>query len=280
MRSQIPISVNLLVARKCNYKCRFCFSHLHGLEEEFSTDQLLEIPPLLKSAGCEKLTLTGGEPFLCPMLDDVLRVAKESGLTTCVVTNGSLLTRHRLHSLKDSMDWIGLSLDSASEEVEVKLGRGLGNHVSQIRRVGSWAHELGMKLKMNSVVTSLTYDEDMTGMIKELSPARWKAFQVLPIDGENHTEVEELIISGREFRTFVSRNSCIREPGIEFVPETSDDMEDSYISILPDGRFFSNRGRKYSYGENTIFEVGVHEALGQVSWDEKKFIRRGGIYDW
>jgi radical S-adenosyl methionine domain-containing protein 2 len=142
-------------------------------------DRVLEIPQILQDAGCEKITLTGGEPFLYTGLFEILSASKEAGLTTCVVTNGSLLTREKLLSLGFRLDWIGLSLDSGYESVEKELGRGKGSHISQIRKVASWAHDLGIRLKMNTVVTSLTSSEDMTDIIRQLRPARWKAFQVI-----------------------------------------------------------------------------------------------------
>ena len=65
-----------------------------------------------------------------------------------------------------------------------------------------------------------------------------------------------------------------------FTSETVSDMEGSYIMMLPDGRFFNNFCGRYSYGSNTIFEVGVERALYEVGWDPEKFLKRGGVYNW
>ena len=280
MNSQSPLSVNLVVTLKCNYNCRFCFGHLRAIHKPLSTDRILEIPKLLAEVGCQKLTLEGGEPFLFPKLDSILYSAKEAGLTTCIVSNGSAITEETLEVISNALDWLGISLDSASERIEKQLGRGNGCHVLNSVQVADWARELGIRLKINSVITSLNYTEDMTELISHLAPERWKAFQVLPIKGENDDGMQDLSISNEQFETFIKTNRKITDKGIPFVPEFNDDMIGSYIMLLPDGSFFSNHGGKHIFGKQTIFEVGVHEALAEVGWDEEKFIRRGGRYDW
>ncbi|WP_282071372.1 hypothetical protein [Polaribacter atrinae] len=43
----------------------------------------------IAAAGFEKITFAGGEPMLCPWLPKLIKTAKELGLTTMIVTNGS-----------------------------------------------------------------------------------------------------------------------------------------------------------------------------------------------
>jgi len=280
MNSQRPLSVNLVVTLKCNYNCRFCFGHLRDIRKPLLTGRILEIPKLLAEAGCQKLTLEGGEPFLFPRLDEILYSAKKAGLTTCIVSNGSPITEDILESIFDTVDWLGISIDSASEKIERKLGRGNGNHVLNTVEVAEWAHEMGIRLKINSVITSLNYEEDMTKLISCLAPERWKAFQILQIEGENDTAIQDLLISKEQFEIFIEKNKKISSKGISFIPEYNNDMIGSYVMLLPDGRFFSNHGGKHIFGKQSIFEVGVLEALAEVGWDEEKFQRRGGKYDW
>jgi len=242
--------------------------------------RLLEIPGLLADAGCRKITFEGGEPLLYPRIFDLVDVAKEVGLTTCLVTNGSLLTSAKLERLSETLDWLGLSVDSAREEVEVALGRGYGNHVSHTTRVANWAHDLGVALKVNSVITKLNYRENMTEFIGSLGPRRFKAFQMLAIRGENEIAVDGLGIGPSEFRHFVEAHRSLDAYGIRFVPETQEDMIGSYIMMQPDGTFYSNLGHRYTYGQRSIFEGGVQSALKDAGWDSRKFLRRGGCYPW
>lgn len=278
--NHLPISVNLVVTTRCNYKCRFCFGHYKQLKAIPKDDCILEIPKLLAEAGCQKLTLEGGEPFLSPKLSELLKKAKNLGLVTCVVTNGKLVTKEKMKSLSPYLDWIALSIDSVDEATEIKLKRGDGGHISHCKEIATWAHELGIRLKINSVITSLNYTQDMKSLIRELKPDRWKAFQMLQIEGENVETTKDLIITDEKFLDFIKKHESIKMDGIDFIGESQEDMKGSYIMLLPDGRFISNNEGKYVFGKKTIFELGVLEAFKKVGWDEEKFYQRGGYYQW
>jgi len=279
-RNKIPISVNLVVTTKCNYRCRFCFGHFKQLDKTPDDSRILEIPGLLAKAGCKKLTLGGGEPFLSPKLLELLKEAKKVGLTTCVVTNANMITKEKMMALSHYLDWIAISVDSFSEYTEIEIGRGNVRHVSHCIKVASWAHDLGINLKVNSVITSLNYSENMMKHILSIKPDRWKVFQLLQIEGENIESTKDLVISEEEFQYCMNNHKSVKNVGIDFVYETIDDMKSSYIMMLPDGRFFSNHAGKYIIGKKTIFEAGVLVALNEVGWDEEKFHRRGGYYRW
>ena len=48
--------------------------------------------------------------------------------------------------------------------------------------------------------------------------------------------------------------------------------------VSPFGEFYQNLNNEYIYSDK-IHEVGVKTALGQVSFDYTKFVKRGGKYD-
>ena len=275
-----PISVNLVVTDRCNYSCRFCFGKYRTFCGHIDDSRILELPGLLADAGAQKITFEGGEPLLHPGLSDLIVEAKGHGLVTGLVTNGYLMTEIYLKELADSLDWLGLSIDSASEQVEIQLGRGFGDHVKRNLQVVDWAHDLNIPLKINSVITKLNYDEDLTELIKRLAPARFKAFQMLRIKGENDLSSKQLEITSKEFGMFVHSHIGLINDGIDFVPETQEDMTGSYIMMLPNGRFFNNIGHIHTYGKDTVFEVGVKKAFKDIHWNVRRFLKRGGLYDW
>jgi len=280
MKDIRPLSVNLALTRKCNYNCRFCFGRLCELDREPEDARVLGIPGILAGIGCRKLTFEGGEPLLNPRLGDLLKVSRQCGLVTSVVTNGSLVTKLWLETYAPYLDWLGVSLDSSNERVEKELGRGNGGHVARVSKVASWCHELGISLKINTVVTSLNCDEDLKDTILELRPDRWKVFQVLLLNGENKERARDLAIGNRRFLGFQRRNRAVRDSGINFVAESSEMMLGSYVMALPDGRFFSNREGRHVFGRSSMIDVGVMAALREVGWDVGKFLARGGVYDY
>jgi len=236
---------------------------------------MLQIPQLLADAGCEKLTFVGGEPLLCPMLASLLKTSKDCDLTTMIVTNGSMLNLSFLQQNHQSIDWISLSIDSQFENIQQKLGRGVGNHVAQTIKNFQLLKTFNIRLKLNSVITRLNYNEDMSQFILSLYPERWKAFQALLIAGQNDYSINDLVISPEEFNLF--RRNHLYIPFAVF--ESNQEMQGSYLMLSPHGEFFSNASGRHVYGPS-IIEVGVEEAMRFNAWDARKFVDRGGVYSW
>lgn len=228
----------------------------------------------LSNIGTEKITFTGGEPLLHPHLGDSLFESKRLGLTTMIVSNGSLIKQEFLEKNHTFIDWIGLSLDSSNERTEFSLGRGFGNHVEIIEQKVELIKKFGIKLKINTVVTSSNWFEDMGEIIVKLKPDRWKVFQILKIKGENDIEAERLFITAKQFMSFV-RNHI----GLNPIYEPNELFQGSYLMLDPLGRFFQNSKGHITYSQS-ILDVKPMEALTEVGWDRLKFLKRGGIYDW
>ena len=275
--SQIPICVNWTVTTQCNYGCKYCFARFPELtgKDPLSSGEMLQIPALLSDAGCEKLTFVGGEPLLCPILPSLLKTSKDVGLTTMIVTNGSLLTLGFLQQNHYNIDWISLSIDSQYERVQQQLGRGIGNHVSQTIRNVQLLRAFNIRLKLNSVITRLNFSEDLSNFISSLNPDRWKSFQALSIDGQNDHTVKDLLISSGEYALFRRNHQSLQYA----IFEDNQAMQGSYLMLSPFGEFFSNSSGRHTYGPS-ILDVGVESSLRQNSWDAQKFIDRGGVYSW
>lgn len=268
------VSVNWHVWPRCNYTCKFCFATFTDIPEALSRREALRIPGLLASAGTQKLTFAGGEPLLCPHLDELLKEAKAVGMTTMIVTNGSLLTETLLQRISRFVDWIALSIDSGSEQTERALGRGTGSHVVRAIDAASRIRRRGIGLKVNTVVTALNWREEMSWLIRDLAPERWKVFQMLVIKGENDPLSETLRVTDGQFGFFLRTHEVLAP-----IPEDNRAMSGSYLMMDPMGRLFQNTGGEYSYSD-PVLRVGFQTAINQVGWDRRKFLRRGGQYDW
>ena len=139
--------------------------------------------------------------------------------------------------------------------------------------------ERGIRLKINTVVTQINCDEDLSKFIAEARPERWKLLQVLPVRGQNDGLVDGQLITLRQFAGYVARNRSVEEMGIAVVPENNDMMTGSYVMVDPAGRFFDNMAGGHAYSR-PILDVGVDAALREVSVDPDKFRMRDSIYDW
>lgn len=273
-----PIAINYHLYKPCNAHCRFCFAtfrDVHGSLDPADATRLIEC---LREAGGQKLNFAGGEPTLHPHIAPLIRHAKQIGFTTSIVTNGARL-RPLLEAHASALDWVGLSVDSGREQVQEALGRGRGDHVVRSIALADLARAAGVRVKLNTVVTALTCDEDMSALVRRIRPERWKVFQVLPVEGQNDGSVEDLLISPEAFEAFVERHRHLAAEGYAPIVEDNDAMRGSYVMIDPLGRFYGNATGSHVYSE-PILRVGVARALEQVGFSPDKLRARGGLYAW
>lgn len=273
-----PVAINYHLYKPCNLRCQFCFATFRDVSGQLSLAGERRLIGVLRERGAEKINFAGGEPTLYRHLGELVRYAKSLGFVTSIVTNGARLEQ-LLDEAGEALDWVALSVDSANEGTQRLLGRGKGTHVGQALRLADRCRALGVGLKLNTVVTALNWQEDMSEFVRRFAPQRWKVFQVLRVVGQNDGMVEPLLISARQFEAFVARHAHLAAEGFEAVAEDNDAMTDSYAMIDPLGRFFGNGDGVQSYSR-PILEVGVEQALIEVGYDNDKFDSRGGHWDW
>ena len=273
-----PVSVNFHLFKPCNLRCRFCFATFRGVRGRLPVADARLLLDRLVAAGTEKVTFVGGEPTLHPEIGALVRHAHEIGLTTCLVTNGARLGV-LLEQQPETIDWVGLSVDSPDEAIQAALGRGTGGHVASSLRLADRCRALGVRLKLNSVVTALNHQDDASAFVRRFSPERWKVFQVLALQGQNDGSVEDLLITDQQFAAYVARHAHLAAEALAPIVEDNDAMTGSYVMVDPLGRFIGNSAGHHVYSA-PILEVGVMAALRQVDWSATKFEERGGNYDW
>ena len=284
-----PISVNYHFTRKCNKVCGFCFqtektSHV-ATEEDMKRGL-----QLLKDAGMRKINFAGGEPFLYPkqlaMLCEYCKV--DLGLeSVSIISNETKITERWLDNHGKHVDVLGVSCDSFDEETNIEIGRGMGENVTQLFKIRDWCRKFGIKFKLNTVVCSFNWEEDMAATVERLDPFRWKCFQVLEVQDENdasnaETELDKrkrnakrFVITDEQFFSFCANHQHLKC----FVPESNELMASSYL-ILDEYLCFLDKGDGKEKQSSCILEVGVGQALKEVYWDENAFKVRGGVYNW
>ena len=187
----------------------------------------------------QKLNFAGGEPFLYQKyLGKLCKYAKEDlGLeSVSIVSNGTRVTREWLYEYGRYVDILAISCDSFNAETNREIGRkerGDGkpfDNVAQLFEIRDWCKDLGIKFKLNTVVCSLNWQEDMRENVQNLAPFRWKVFQVLVVDGENENEerkrdARKLVVSDEQFAAFCRRHEDVHG----FTPESNALMKESYL---------------------------------------------------
>jgi radical S-adenosyl methionine domain-containing protein 2 len=281
--SQKVTAANLYLLNRCNMRCKFCFSTFKDNVEGLfmRVEDAKNILRQLSVNGIEKVTFVGGETTLYPHLTELLEYAKECGMTTMIVTNGSRINEEWFDQNESFLDWITLSVDSINSDTNVKSGRSvMGKPISEVtyREVIQSIHKRNFRLKINTVVSAYNYLEDLSSYIVYSMPERWKIFQVLHVEGQNDNFYEEYYISNEEFQVFISTHKHINKK-VNMVVENNDLMTGSYLMIDPNGRLFDNTKGVHTYSQK-IIEVGFNKAYSEIMVDNKKFISRNGFYNW
>jgi radical S-adenosyl methionine domain-containing protein 2 len=267
-------SANWHFTSMCNYRCTFCCTQKNEGDLK-SLQTAADVFHHLRRLGVSKINFVGGEPFCSPLISDLVRLAKVHGLTTSITTNGSLVTADKIDRLSPYLDWMGLSIDSISDDVEEALGRGHGDHVSHVVQLSRLIRNAGIKLKINTTVTQMTVNEDMHELIATLSPDRWKIFQFLHVKGQNDHAVKSLAVSDRQFEAFKERHRDIRLPGgLSPVFESADAMIDSYLMLAPSGNIYQNT--HWPATEIPLATVQPQDLSDILNLS--KYGARGGIY--
>jgi len=276
----IPLNVSWHLWPDCNFHCGYCYATFRDIPGTLTEEKAIEVLDRLRDAGTEKVTFVGGEPTLCPHLIPLVKHAKEIGLWTMLVTNGSRLAGAYRDAIVPHLDWVSLSIDASDPAINSKMGRGNVRFLEfSVRCWEELARYPHLRLKINTVVTRDNLEDDMRPLIRRLQPKRWKVFQVLPVRGQNDGVVDPLLISKEEFDAYVARHRELDAEGIGPIAEDNRDLTGTYLMLDALGRFFHNRTGEHVYTES-LLDVGVWEAVRQVGWDVEGFLARNGIYDW
>ena len=288
------LAVNYHFTRKCNYACKFCF-HTSKSSYVLQIEDQLELISRLRRSGVAKINFAGGEPFLIhyhKQLGEMVKRSKTVGFeSVSIISNGSQLDPAWFDEFGSYLDVLGISCDSAVASTNLAIGRAAGRHedqVENIRRASKICSAYGVKFKMNTVVCSHNKLEDITPLVNELSPMRWKIFQVLPLDGENTgvnalRNVDDLLISDKEFDQYVERSRLgLRDTSI-MKAESNKVMQSSYLLVDEYGRFLDcSSGGKIP--TKSILDVGVEAAYEELissqggGFDRTAYYDRDGYY--
>ena len=275
-----PIVINWHVTEACNYHCTYCYAKWQHLDRNDLIRDPAATAALLQSlhanfgsaegASRPRLNFAGGEPLLHgSRLTSAMRLARSIGFDVSIITNGSRLSERVAADLAPELSLLGLSIDAFAPAVLAAIGRQdrharrldldvLARHVAQARRINP-----ALLLKINTVVCSANWHEDLSAVISELAPVRWKVLRMLPVVNR------DLEVSDMQFRAFVDRHASLEDV---ISVEDNDDMVGSYVMVDPIGRFFQNRAGASGYDFSPpILDVGAAVAFSRIGWSSLKF---------
>jgi radical SAM protein len=130
------------------------------------------------------VVFTGGDPLRRPDLEELVDGATERGIGASLAPAvTSDLTKARLASLKVAgIQTISLSLDGSSPERHDGL-RGVPGTFVMTMEAATWAHEVGLPIQVNTLVTDTTVDDlpAIYEVVGRMGILRWSLFFLISV---------------------------------------------------------------------------------------------------
>ena len=97
----------------CPFRCAYCGSAGgRARPDELTTAECLDAARQLAELGCRRVSLIGGEVFLRPDWETIVRALTGRGIRVCVITNGFTMTDARVAALRAaSVESVAVSID-------------------------------------------------------------------------------------------------------------------------------------------------------------------------
>jgi GTP 3',8-cyclase len=162
---RIAKKLRISVTDKCNMRCGYCMpknnTKWFDSTEVLSFEEIIRLSSILANLGVEKIRITGGEPLVRPMIENLIKsIAKIPHIKNIGLTTNGLLLLERVEKLKSSgLNSVNISLDSFKEDrFKMMTGiNGLGKVISSIQK----AREAGFDVKINTVVIRGWNDDEV-----------------------------------------------------------------------------------------------------------------------
>jgi mycofactocin biosynthetic radical S-adenosylmethionine protein MftC len=156
-----PVNVTWEITKQCNLRCRHCLSAdlMEHCADELTFEQCCAFIDELDRLNVFQVNFGGGEPFMRKDFLHILDYAHQKGITTCVSTNGTVLTEALVERLVAmELLYIQVSLDGAQAETNDAI-RGKGTFGRILTALELLTRAGFQNLSTNTVVTALNFRE-------------------------------------------------------------------------------------------------------------------------
>jgi radical S-adenosyl methionine domain-containing protein 2 len=177
-----------------------------------------------------------------------------------IVSNGTLLDKHRIDVISKYIDTLTLSIDSIDNDINAKIGRGK-NHFGQIGNIIQHIHAKypRIKLKINTVACSLNKGSlpDLAEYVNNQKLNGWRIFRIMPMREKAIKNYDKLAISKQEFDNIKNEISkIVKIDNLDF--REMSDMEDKYVLLVANGDIIcTENGKDIKKGNASILDINT-----------------------
>ena len=276
------IEICWVLTARCNENCKYCYRFLDIQEVEYEKNE--QILRKLIADGVKELTWTGGEALLYNGFTNLLKIAKENGVKSKLITNGTIVANNNdIREICDYLDSITLSIDSINDNINIKLGRGK-QHYSNIKTVLEYLKDKKLKVNINTVVSKINieYLEELGKFIGNYNINAWRIFKFTPLRETAKQNKELFEITKEEFDSKKKLlNSFKNICKIEY--RQGDDFENKYLNIINAGDVTkTENGVDIIVGnilKENFADILQNSEKNSIFINALKKLRRGGTMD-
>jgi sulfatase maturation enzyme AslB (radical SAM superfamily) len=173
------------VTDHCNATCIMCprdkheHAREHGIMDQEQYERSIDEVVLL---GAEKVVLTGfGEPMLDKKLELKIKYAKSKGLSTYIISNGSVLNSKRARAILEAgLDEIRVSFYGMQEKSYNSVMKGLdfNKTISGMMDFINLRNELGAKTKIQVSYLEMEENKEDTNIFREFWESKVDAIEI------------------------------------------------------------------------------------------------------
>jgi len=182
-----PFMVSYSITRKCNLKCKHCYSDSvdQTAPDELSTEDAFQLMEDLSKWGIGLLVIDGGEPLCREDLLDVARYASSKGVRTTIGSNGTLIDGAMAKKMLDAgVRSVAISVDGADAQTHDSF-RGISGVFEQTLKGVEACRSADLPFQFNMVIRKETLHQ-LEAMLR------------MAVDyGANAAEFFDLVAAGR-----------------------------------------------------------------------------------
>ena len=291
-KSEASVKVNLHICEGCNYKCRHCFAKFDCRKTLGLSAWKRIVDNVLAKGTVNAINLAGGEPLLYPRLHELAAYIRSKGVKLSLITNGSMMTDEWISKNAALYETIGFSIDTLDPVLQIEAGRAdiRGNVVSpddftrKIKLLRKYNPDI--RIKVNTVVTSINKNDYIAEYIKEWKVDRWKILKMqyfedgthcngdIMIDDNEYFEYVENALRGRKVRFMPGSSRIYSCDGTEVVVEGN--ISGSYIMIDANGCLVDDRNTTSYVKIANCLTDDFTEALEKLNLDQDLYSSRYG----
>jgi radical SAM protein with 4Fe4S-binding SPASM domain len=194
-----PIRIDLALTYRCNNNCSHCYAGGPRQTEELSTGDWKKIIKKAVDFEVPNVVFTGGESLLRDDLEELIAYVESLDVVTGLITNGRLLTKDRVASLKKAgLDYVQITIESPDPAIHDKMC-GAASFEDTVKGIKNCVGEL--YTTTNTTITRLNYAtiKDLVSFLHSLGVRKFginaiiRAGKGTETEGLSPEELKELL---------------------------------------------------------------------------------------